>query len=44
MLAVLSDRRVFDDTWVFERKLDGIRALTVRAPRVRGCCRARAAP
>ncbi|WNO70783.1 non-homologous end-joining DNA ligase [Streptomyces sp. AM8-1-1] len=32
MLAVLSDRRVFDDTWVFERKLDGIRALTVRAP------------
>ncbi|MER7661837.1 non-homologous end-joining DNA ligase [Streptomyces sp. NPDC096193] len=32
MMAVLSDRRVFDDTWVFERKLDGVRALTVRAP------------
>jgi bifunctional non-homologous end joining protein LigD len=30
MLASLSDRRVFDDRWIFERKLDGVRALGVR--------------
>jgi len=30
MLATLSDRRVFDDRWIFERKLDGVRALGVR--------------
>jgi bifunctional non-homologous end joining protein LigD len=30
MLATLSDRRVFDDRWLFERKLDGVRALAVR--------------
>ncbi|MCM2576973.1 non-homologous end-joining DNA ligase [Streptomyces meridianus] len=30
MLAVLSDRRTFDKNWIFERKLDGIRALAVR--------------
>ncbi|WP_438484010.1 non-homologous end-joining DNA ligase [Streptomyces sp. S186] len=35
MLAVLSDRRDFPadrQEWIFERKLDGIRALGVRAP------------
>ncbi|MFF3754235.1 non-homologous end-joining DNA ligase [Streptomyces sp. NPDC002018] len=31
MLAVLSDRREFDDGWIFERKLDGIRALGARS-------------
>ncbi|MFC4033517.1 non-homologous end-joining DNA ligase [Streptomyces polygonati] len=30
MLASLSDRRTFDDRWIFERKLDGVRALGVR--------------
>jgi bifunctional non-homologous end joining protein LigD len=30
MLAVLSKRRSFDDGWLFERKLDGVRALAVR--------------
>jgi bifunctional non-homologous end joining protein LigD len=30
MLATLSARRVFDERWVFERKLDGVRALAVR--------------
>ncbi|CCB78145.1 DNA polymerase LigD, ligase domain [Streptantibioticus cattleyicolor NRRL 8057 = DSM 46488] len=30
MLAVLSDRRHFDDTWVLERKLDGVRAIGFR--------------
>lgn len=30
MLATLSDRRDFDDGWIFERKLDGIRALAAR--------------
>jgi len=30
MLATLSDRRDFDDGWVLERKLDGIRALAAR--------------
>ncbi len=30
MLAVLSDRRDFDGDWLFERKLDGVRALAVR--------------
>lgn len=27
MLAVLSRRRTFDDRWIFERKLDGVRVL-----------------
>ncbi len=30
MLATLSERRTFDDGWILERKLDGIRALAVR--------------
>ncbi|MGW3626649.1 non-homologous end-joining DNA ligase [Streptomyces sp. NPDC000880] len=30
MLAVLSDRRTFDGGWLFERKLDGERALGLR--------------
>ncbi len=30
MLATLSDRRSFGEEWVFERKLDGVRALAVR--------------
>ncbi|MBY8883320.1 non-homologous end-joining DNA ligase [Streptomyces sp. PTM05] len=30
MLAVLSDRRSFDGDWLFERKLDGVRALAHR--------------
>ncbi|MFB8351179.1 non-homologous end-joining DNA ligase [Streptomyces niveus] len=30
MLATLTDRRVFGDGWIFERKLDGVRALAVR--------------
>jgi bifunctional non-homologous end joining protein LigD len=30
MLATLTDRRAFDDRWIFERKLDGVRALAVR--------------
>ena len=30
MLAVLSSRRTFDDGWLFERKLDGVRALVAR--------------
>ncbi|MFE9682323.1 non-homologous end-joining DNA ligase [Streptomyces sp. NPDC002701] len=30
MLATLSDRRDFPGEWLFERKLDGIRALAVR--------------
>ncbi|MCF6525755.1 non-homologous end-joining DNA ligase [Streptomyces sp. JJ36] len=30
MLAKLSDRRAFGPGWLFERKLDGVRALTVR--------------
>lgn len=30
MLAVLSDRRDFDKNWIFERKLDGVRALARR--------------
>jgi DNA ligase D-like protein (predicted ligase) len=29
MLATLSSRRSFDDRWLFERKLDGVRALAV---------------
>jgi len=29
MLATLSDRRSFDERWLFERKLDGVRALAV---------------
>lgn len=32
MPAVLSDRREFDEGWIFERKLDGVRALGVREP------------
>jgi bifunctional non-homologous end joining protein LigD len=31
MLATLSDRREFDGDWILERKLDGIRALAIRA-------------
>lgn len=30
MLATLTERRLFTDDWIFERKLDGIRALAVR--------------
>lgn len=30
MLATLSDRRDFPQSWIFERKLDGIRVLAVR--------------
>ncbi|MCJ1678490.1 non-homologous end-joining DNA ligase [Streptomyces sp. APSN-46.1] len=30
MLAVLSERRDFDDGWVFERKLDGVRVTAQR--------------
>ncbi len=30
MLATATDRRFSDENWVFERKLDGIRALSVR--------------
>jgi bifunctional non-homologous end joining protein LigD len=30
MLATLSDRRTFDDGWIFERKLDGVRAIGFR--------------
>ncbi|MFC9608917.1 non-homologous end-joining DNA ligase [Streptomyces niveus] len=30
MLATLTDRRVFGDGWIFERKLDGVRVLAVR--------------
>jgi DNA ligase D-like protein (predicted ligase) len=30
MLATLSDRRTFDERWLFERKLDGVRLLAVR--------------
>ena len=30
MRARLSDRREFDDAWLFERKLDGVRLLAVR--------------
>ncbi|WP_370673373.1 non-homologous end-joining DNA ligase [Streptomyces sp. DvalAA-14] len=29
MLATLSDRRAFDERWIFERKLDGVRALGI---------------
>ncbi len=29
-LATLTDRRFSDDSWVFERKLDGVRAIAVR--------------
>jgi DNA ligase D-like protein (predicted ligase) len=32
MLATLSDRRSFDERWLFERKLDGVRAVAVREP------------
>lgn len=31
MLATPTDRRFSDDRWVFERKLDGVRALCLRA-------------
>ncbi|RPK35300.1 non-homologous end-joining DNA ligase [Streptomyces sp. NBC_01174] len=31
MLAVLSDRRSFDERWLFERKLDGVRTLALRS-------------
>ncbi|GGJ77813.1 ATP-dependent DNA ligase [Streptomyces camponoticapitis] len=30
MLATLTDRRMFGDGWIFERKLDGVRVLAVR--------------
>ncbi|MFD3523569.1 non-homologous end-joining DNA ligase [Streptomyces sp. NPDC058653] len=30
MLATLTDRRLFGDGWIFERKLDGVRVLAVR--------------
>jgi bifunctional non-homologous end joining protein LigD len=30
MLATLSDRREFEDNWIVERKLDGVRALASR--------------
>jgi ATP-dependent DNA ligase len=33
MLAVLSSRRAFDTGWLFERKLDGVRALIARDAR-----------
>ncbi|MDI2124681.1 non-homologous end-joining DNA ligase [Yinghuangia seranimata] len=32
MLATLTSRRVFDDRWVFERKLDGVRVLAAFDP------------
>ena len=31
MLATLTDRRSFDTGWLFERKLDGVRTLAIRA-------------
>lgn len=30
ILATLTDRRIFGDGWIFERKLDGVRVLAVR--------------
>lgn len=30
MLATLTDRRDFDDEWIFGRKLDGVRVVAVR--------------
>ncbi|WP_069622222.1 non-homologous end-joining DNA ligase, partial [Streptomyces niveus] len=30
ILATLTDRRIFGDGWMFERKLDGVRVLAVR--------------
>jgi bifunctional non-homologous end joining protein LigD len=30
MLATLTDRRFSDENWIFERKLDGMRALSIR--------------
>jgi len=30
MLATITDRRFSDENWVFERKLDGLRALSIR--------------
>ncbi len=30
MLATLTDRRFSDENWIFERKLDGVRAVVVR--------------
>jgi DNA ligase D-like protein (predicted ligase) len=30
MLATLTDRRFSDENWIFERKLDGIRTLSIR--------------
>jgi ATP-dependent DNA ligase len=35
MLATLSARRSFDDRWIFERKLDGVRVLAVCRPGAR---------
>jgi DNA ligase D-like protein (predicted ligase) len=31
MLATLTERRFSDDRWIFERKLDGVRAVVVRS-------------
>lgn len=30
MLATVTDRRFSDENWIFERKLDGVRALSIR--------------
>ena len=30
MLATLTDRRFSDENWIFERKLDGVRAMSIR--------------
>ncbi|HKF79213.1 MAG TPA: hypothetical protein VKB17_00130, partial [Thermoleophilaceae bacterium] len=32
MKAVLTDQRFSDPEWIFERKLDGVRALAFRSP------------
>ena len=42
MAAMLTDRRFDDPTWVFERKLDGVRCLPSRGQAACGCCRATA--
>ena len=33
MLATLTDKRFSDPAWIFERKLDGVRAIAVNAER-----------
>ena len=35
MKAVLTDERFSDPAWIFERKLDGIRCLAIKAERRR---------